>query len=144
MPDSRPKKNLFAHAPVFLVSDLVASVAWYRDVLGFSDPPLWGEPPCFAMPQRDGLIVMLQLAAAAAVQPNSRRRDDAEAWDAFFWCADSEPLWQAFRAAGVDVVYPPVDRPCYGMREFAVRDPDGYVLCFGHHIEAPAAGESAT
>jgi hypothetical protein len=32
-----------------------------------------------------------------------------------------------------------MDQEEYGNREFAVRDPDGYVIAFGHNIAAKAA-----
>ena len=73
--------DLIGSAPYFVVSDLAASLDYYCDVLGFNRPPLWGEPPTFAMPDRDGFIFMLkQVEDSSNIQPN-RTRDGY--WDAY-------------------------------------------------------------
>ena len=41
-----------------------------------------------------------------------------------------DALFEELTRLGATVVYPPVVQP-YGIREFAVRDPNGYVLGFG-------------
>ena len=51
-----------ATAPFFVVRNLKESVEYYHRVLGFNLPELWGEPPTFAMPSRDGFIFMLYQA----------------------------------------------------------------------------------
>ena len=48
----------------------------------------------------------------------------------FFWVDDVMKLHAELAGAGATVVYAPVVQP-YGMKEFAVRDPNGYVLGFG-------------
>jgi predicted enzyme related to lactoylglutathione lyase len=51
-------------------------------------------------------------------------------WDVFFWVNDVEALHAELVTKGAVIVYPPVIQP-YGMKEFAIRDPNGYVLGFG-------------
>ena len=51
-------------APVLLVADVQLAADYYRDKLGFKYDKLWGEPPCFCMPSRAGLIVMLSQVPA--------------------------------------------------------------------------------
>jgi catechol 2,3-dioxygenase-like lactoylglutathione lyase family enzyme len=51
-------------------------------------------------------------------------------WDVFCWVDTLDPLFLELEARGASVVYPPTVQP-YGMREFAVRDPTGYVVGFG-------------
>ena len=55
-------KQFRSTAPFFLIKDLQASIDYYHRALGFNRPELWGEPPDFAMPSRDGFIVMLRQA----------------------------------------------------------------------------------
>jgi uncharacterized glyoxalase superfamily protein PhnB len=43
---------------------------------------------------------------------------------------DVEALHAELVTKGAVIVYPPVIQP-YGMKEFAIRDPNGYVLGFG-------------
>jgi len=46
-----------------------------------------------------------------------------------------DSLWEQIREKAA-VVYPIEDFD-YGMREFAIRDSNGYVLQFGHEIKSP-------
>jgi uncharacterized glyoxalase superfamily protein PhnB len=132
---SQPERQLLAIAPYFLVADIHASVAYYRDVLGFTIERLWGDPPSFSMPHRDRLTIMLsQSADGAQVRPNAAR--DCDYWDAYVWVRDADALFEEFSAKGARVAYPPEDRLFYGNREFAIHDPDGYLLAFGSSIEA--------
>lgn len=113
-------------APLFLVKDLSASLDYYCDVLGFNRPYLWGTPPSFAMPSRDGLIVMLKVAG-----DGKRATNSGENWDAYFWVEDAEELFRSFEQNGAIISYPPEYMEAYGNIEFAVKDPDGYHLAFG-------------
>jgi uncharacterized glyoxalase superfamily protein PhnB len=46
-----------------------------------------------------------------------------------------DALWAQLRER-IDVVYP-IENFDYGMREFAIRDINGYVLQFGQEIQSP-------
>ena len=117
-------------APHFFVKDIHRSVRFYVDVLGFDEPKIWGDPACFAMPARDGCVVMLNQEKEEYVKPNGA----FEGWDAYFWCDDIDGFWTAIEDK-VDVVHGPEDRDSYGMREIGIRDPDGYMLVFAHDLE---------
>ena len=121
--------KILASAPHFFVRDIERSVRFYVDVLGFDEPRLWGEPPSFAMPSRNGFIVMLNQAKEEYVQPSG----PLDCWDAYFWCDDVDAFWSTIRDS-VDVVHGPEDREAYGMREIGIRDPDGYMLVFAHDL----------
>lgn len=118
--------HIRSSAPHLIVKDLQRSVEFFVEVLGFERPALWGEPPEFAMPQRDGFIVMLELARDSA----SRAHGDVGSWDAYFWIDGVDDYADALRSHGAEIVEGPVDRPEYGMRELTVRDPDGHWLVF--------------
>ena len=106
---------------------------WYRDVLGFGCEYSAGEPPEFAIYSRDGCGIMLRrVAAPERIRPNEAQ---GGTWDAFFWVRDVEALHAEMAARGAEVVYAPMVQP-YGMKEFAVRDPQGHVLGFGQHRES--------
>jgi len=130
--DTQPQ--IMMSAPYFHVVDVVKAAGYYRDVLGFVSERLWGEPPCFAIPRRDGFAVMLsQVCEAEQVVPNGKLTGEMESWDAYFWVRDAEALFAEFTAKGAVVVYPPKIQQYYDMKEFAVRDLDGFVLAFGQH-----------
>ena len=124
-------------APVLLVADVVRAAAYYGDALGFRAPRMWGEPPHFCIPQRDGLEVMLnQVRPGQPIHPNAEH--DGR-FDAYFWVRDADALFAEFSANGADIVCEPEDYE-YQMREFQVRDLDGHLLAFGHDISgAPSA-----
>lgn len=51
----------------------------------------------------------------------------------FFVVGDADELFDFHAANGVEVVETIADRP-WGLRDYTVRDPDGYHLTFGHNI----------
>lgn len=116
--------------PVLPVSDVLRAARWFSDVLGFELDFVAGEPPSYARvkhvpPSRDqGEAVYLRLW-----QCGPRK---AEAW-----CGeivihvgqDVDGLHAAYRQRGVTVLESPTSQP-WGLREFAIREPDGHVLRF--------------
>ena len=124
-----------AVSPILLVADVVRAAAYYGDALGFRADRMWGEPPNFCMPQRDGLTVMLnQVGSGDSFRPNA---DYDGRFDAYFYVNDADALHEEYKASGADIVCAPEDQP-YLMREFQVRDPDGHLLAFGHDISGTA------
>jgi hypothetical protein len=96
-----------------------------------------GKPPQFAILSRDGLPIMLRLVSdSGRISPNERQ---GGTWDAFFWVTDAQGLYDEFRSNAADVVYGPIVQSEYHMKEFAVRDVDGYVLGFGQEWPPPSS-----
>lgn len=118
-------------APYFIVDDVVTSANYYRDQLGFSYDRFWGEPPCFCMVKRSGIVIMLSGHEGQGVmRPNRLAGRDADSWDAYIWVDDSDRLYEEFSAKGVKITRSICDQP-YGCRDFDVEDCNGYRLCFG-------------
>ncbi len=123
--------QLLSIAPYFYVRDVQKSAVYYSDKLGFVHDLFRGDPPYFCQTRRDGMTVMLALAEdPTKVRPNSK---DGEAWDAYVTIADSESLFQELKERGAEIVYEP-SVTFYGHREFAVRDPDGYIMAFAQDL----------
>lgn len=121
--------TLVRSAPYFPVADVASSVHHYEHVLGFKSDYLAGTPARFAIVSRDGLPIMLRLVEdAKKITPNEPQ---GGTWDAFFWVEDLQSLYDELHAKGADIVYGPLVQEEYGMREFAARDNNGYVLGFG-------------
>jgi catechol 2,3-dioxygenase-like lactoylglutathione lyase family enzyme len=132
MPDAG---KLTHAAAVLLVRDLLASTAYYRDVLGFSIGPLYNDPPTFTIIRRDGLFIMLkQTAYHDKIVP--RHTVSPGLWDVYFWVDDVEALFQQFTERNAKIDYPPCDQ-FYGCRDFAVLDPDGHSIGFGQIMTKP-------
>ncbi len=124
----RPRAAVLRSATYFPVADVAATGAHYRDVLGFECAYSAGEPPEFAVYRRGGCAVMLRrIADPGLVCPNE---EQGGTWDVFAWVDDVDALHAELVAAGAELVYGPIVQP-YGMKELAVRDPNGYVLGFG-------------
>lgn len=118
-------------APYVLVSDIRRAVRFYGDELGFAYDRLWGDPPTFAMVQRDGVILMLKESLSDPIPVSAQ----GGAWDAYVWVEDADALFEEFAELTVTVEYPPQDFPDYKMREFAIADPDDNVIAFGSDLE---------
>lgn len=130
MPPTR-RSRILRGAPYFLVPDVAAAGAYYRDVCGFECEYAAGEPPEFAICKRDGAQIMFRRAFdPGLICPNEKQ---GGTWDVFCWVDALDPLFEELTAHGASIAYPPVVQP-YGIREFAVRDPNGYVLGFGEEL----------
>jgi uncharacterized glyoxalase superfamily protein PhnB len=122
-------------SPYFIVDDVVASAEYYRDKLGFHFDRYWGEPPCFCMVQRSGIVIMLsQLPKTGLMRPNRLADPEGEAWDAYIHVENADALHAEFKVRGVKIVRDLCDQ-FYGCRDFDVADCNGYRLCFGHDLE---------
>ena len=123
-------------APYFIVDDMVATANYYRDKLGFQYERFWGEPPCFCMVYRSGVVIMLsQLPTKGLVRPNHvAEGKEGEAWDAYVWVDNADALHAEFTSRGVTIARGICDQP-YGCRDFDVEDCNGYRLCFGQDLE---------
>jgi uncharacterized glyoxalase superfamily protein PhnB len=131
MTDVKPR--LLASAPILLVKDVVVSASHYRDVLGFTFPRFWGDPPSFVILRRDGMSLMLKQADdPAEVRPHWRVSKGM--WNAYFWVTGVDALFAELVAGGAKIDYPICDQP-YGCREFGVQDIDGYDIGFGQDID---------
>jgi catechol 2,3-dioxygenase-like lactoylglutathione lyase family enzyme len=116
-------------ATVFVVSDLAASLAYYRDVLGFQVTFEHGAPPSYACLCRDE--VALHLLAAARTK---RLRGHGAIC---IFVEDVDQLHAEVAGRGAKLLNQPADRD-YGMRDFDVVDADGNQLTFGTGTDAAA------
>ncbi|MHC2621399.1 catechol 2,3-dioxygenase-like lactoylglutathione lyase family enzyme [Bradyrhizobium huanghuaihaiense] len=116
-------------ATVFVVSDIAASLAFYRDVLGFEVTFEYGQPLSYVCLCRDE--VGLHLLAA------SRTKRLAGQGGLCIFVRDVDQLYAEVSARGARLLNRPEDRD-YGMRDFDVVDADGNQLTFGMGTDAAA------
>src|SRR5205814_2091348 len=101
---------------------------------GFHYDRLWGEPPCFCMVKRSGIIIMLsQTDPLPVLRPNRLADPESAAWDAYVWVEDADTLYDEFRRKDVTIARKVCDQG-YGCRDFEIEDCNGYRLCFGQVI----------
>jgi catechol 2,3-dioxygenase-like lactoylglutathione lyase family enzyme/GNAT superfamily N-acetyltransferase len=108
---------------VLAVADVMKSIAFYTDVLGFKQRWLWGNPPTF------GCIGLGACELFLCEQPELATKVEGH-MHCIFVERDLDALYEQHRAAGAPIVDPIANKP-WGMREYAVRDPSGYHLRFG-------------
>jgi uncharacterized glyoxalase superfamily protein PhnB len=125
---SATRAKLLRGAPYFPVSNVTTAGEYYQNVFGFQLEYAGGTPPEFAVYSRDGCALMLKrVTDASRIRPNEAQ---GGTWDVFFWVVDVDALYDELRARGAVFAYDPIVQP-YGVKEFAARDPVGYVLGFG-------------
>lgn len=127
------KTEIGGIAPFFIVRNVPAAQAFYRDVLGF-DITFEGPSPddiYFGIVQRGAAMIMLK---AVGVDPLPNAKRDAEngfaRWDAYLFVPDPDALAAEFASRNVEFSRPLKDDDD-GLRGFEVKDADGYVLYFG-------------
>jgi catechol 2,3-dioxygenase-like lactoylglutathione lyase family enzyme len=124
-----PEPVIGGISPFFIVRDVTATAAFYRDKLGFE--VLFQEPdedPFFAILRRDDAMLFVKSVGEEPI-PNSKRHPDAR-WDAYVSVPDPDALAAEFESSGVTFSSPLQDTHD-GLRGFEVEDADGYVLFFG-------------
>lgn len=122
-------------APCLIVDDVQTTANFYRDKLGFQYDRIWGEPPCFCMVMRRGVVIMLkQLPTKGNMHPNHVSDPDDENWDAYVWIDDADALYEEYQQKGVKITRG-ICNQIYGNRDFEIEDCNGYRLCFGHDLE---------
>ena len=120
-------------SPFFIVNDVAAAFAFYRDKLGFDVVfQVSGEDLFFGIVRRGGAMIMLKTVEVRPL-PNCVR-DPAARWDAFVAVPDPDALAAEFASRGVAFSTPLKDTND-GLRGFELKDLDGYVLFFGRPRE---------
>lgn len=121
-------------APFFIVRDVMRSIAFYRDRLGFEVTFLGpDDDPYFAIVKRDGVRLMLKaITPEVSPTPNPTRHSWAR-WDAYIYTPDPDALADELTSRDVSFREPLGDNSDQ-LRGFEVADADGYVLYFGRPI----------
>jgi [ribosomal protein S5]-alanine N-acetyltransferase len=123
-----PPVQVYSMQPILAVADVEATAAFYRDKLGFSISFLYGDPPTY------GAVAHQQWTPDGATIQLAQRDDVAKQPPAvglyLFVGAGIDILYQRYQQKGVTIVQELETHP-WGMREFAIRDGNGYLLRFG-------------
>jgi catechol 2,3-dioxygenase-like lactoylglutathione lyase family enzyme len=119
-----------AISPVFIVSNVDQTIAFYCGKLGFETR--FREPerdPFFAIIGRDGAQIFVKSHKDLLPVPNHTRHPFMRL-DAFIYAADPDALAAEFAEHGATFSAPLKDTHD-GLRGFEISDPDGYVIFFG-------------
>ena len=114
-------------APQFFTTDLPATLAYYRDALGFDCLGTWHDPPVYAIVARDDHRIHFRLADPPTPSPDKYAD---ELLDAYLIVENVDALHGEYEARGVEFTRALGDTP-WQSREFVVKDCDGRLLAFG-------------
>jgi glyoxylase I family protein len=115
------------------VFDMPTSVAFYRDVLGFTVVQQSGPGDDFdwGLLRLNDVEVMLNTAYEKPHRPPAPDPARVAAHDdtaLFLGCRDLDAAYAYLCSKGLDLQKPKVAP--YGMKQLWLKDPDGYTLCF--------------
>ena len=117
-------------SPFFIVRNVPAALAFYRDQLGFeitfqgpSDDDIF-----FGIVQRGRAMIMFKDVDIDPL-PN-RQRGAGARWDAYVYVPDPDALAAEFASRNVEFLEP-LRNTHDNLRGFELKDADGYVLFFG-------------
>ena len=126
-----PEFSFIRAMPVLDCSDIAASLAFWKDKLGF-DASTWGDSPTFAIVQRGTASIGLARRPKNEIAVS---RNVA----AYLYVKDVDALFAEYQALGVELPCPPETQP-YNCREFTVAVPDGHIIYFGQVLNPDPLG----
>jgi uncharacterized glyoxalase superfamily protein PhnB len=116
--------------PVFFTMNIPATLAYYKDKLGFDCLGTWQDPPVYAIVARDQHAIHFRCADPPTPNPEKYHN---ELLDAYLFVEDADALHAEYAALGVDFIRGLGNTP-WQSREFVVKDCDGRLLAFGANL----------
>lgn len=117
-------------SPVLVVKDLVASLVYWRDKVGFDVSMVYGDPPGFAMPQRGDVRIMLAQTPEGSEPPPANWRVVDKCNQIYIYVDDASSLYEELKSRGATIDFTLYDTP-WGTREFGIQDLDDHDIAFG-------------
>ncbi len=112
-------------AACLVVPDLESALAYYRDVLGFANVSYWGDPPVFARVEEPARLEFCENAELANRSPLHMISIYGDGVD---------ESYKKHVANGVELVDELEAMP-WGLKQYVVQDPNGFLLRFGEEYE---------
>jgi uncharacterized glyoxalase superfamily protein PhnB len=116
--------------PVIATADVLSTVAYYKDVLGFSEHFLFGDPPVYAGIERNGVILYIAHDAKLAAMLTSSDLHP----EVFLWVQDVDRVFGEHKLRGAKIVEELADR-AWDARQYVIEDPNGYHLKVAEPID---------
>jgi catechol 2,3-dioxygenase-like lactoylglutathione lyase family enzyme len=112
---------------VLAVPDVARTAAWWVEVMGFEP---WMEPHGWRFVRRGACRIMLGECPDAILPAYLGDHQ----YFGYVYVDDLDAYHAEIAAKDADIIAPPEDKP-WGMREMAVRTPDGHRVMFGQALE---------
>jgi len=117
--------------PVLRVADVARSIAWYRATLALVGDPFPEKPPFEFAILRQGPVELMLRRGSPPARTGPRPYD----WDVYLRRegARFRDIHREFSARGL--VTRRLEQMPYGLAEFEITDPDGYIICLSQQLE---------
>ena len=117
--------------PVLRVADVARSIDWYRDTLDFVGDPFPAKPPFEFAILRQGQVELMLRRGSPPARSTPRQYD----WDVYLRREGERfrAVFAAYSARGI--VTRRLEQMPYGLAEFEITDPDGYVICLSQQLD---------
>jgi len=117
--------------PVLQVRDVLATVTYWHETLGFPEKWTWGEPPIHGGVHWDGVFIQFSLNPELASKSEGN----------WIWIRvrNLESLYNFHQKKNVHIVRGLVNQP-WGMSEYIVKELNGYYIHFSAPIVAKGSG----
>ena len=126
------------NTPNLIVSSVEGSLAFYVDLLGFERGMVVPEQSPFVFASVTSGTVEIFLNDRSTVTKESPQMGGLNFGGGNTMFIEVEGVDSVYeRIASKAKVVMPIRTQCYGMREFAITDPDGYVITFAQRVPAP-------
>ena len=116
--------------PVLEVADVAVSMNWYREMLGFSADPFPETPPHQFATLRQGPTELMLRCGTSKARPGQRQYK----WDVYLRLGGGHVRQLFAELTSRGVISRRLERMFYGLAEFEIKDPDGYVLCLAEEL----------
>jgi uncharacterized glyoxalase superfamily protein PhnB len=117
-------------APVFFTTNILGTIAYYSEKLGFECLGKWQDPPVYAIVAFDQHAIHFRCAEPPTPNPN---KYSDELLDAYIFVKDADALYAEYASRGVEFARGLANMP-WKSREFVVKDCDGRLLAFGSNL----------
>jgi catechol 2,3-dioxygenase-like lactoylglutathione lyase family enzyme len=114
--------------PRLPVADLARTIAFYTEMLRFQAGPPSADEPTFVVLEQDDMSLQFYTGERPGAEPTGHGT-------IYFDVSDVRAMHRAL-AGRLPIEWGP-EVYWYGRREFAVRDPDGYLLIFSEKTSDP-------
>jgi catechol 2,3-dioxygenase-like lactoylglutathione lyase family enzyme len=111
--------------PILYSSDVVKSIQYYTEVLGFQGKWEWGTPPTFGGVSLQGIEIFFC----------EKGQGNPGTWLSIF-VDNADEYYETIKARGAKIITPPTTYE-WGVHEMLVEDPDGHKIRFGHSVPCP-------
>ena len=117
--------QLLGAFPQVFVADVEVSCQFFVETLGFTLRFKYGQPPFYALVQRDGARLNLRFVH----QPVLRQEAERDLLAASIPVENVKSLYLEYKTAGVPM-HQILKKQPWGLQDFIVRDPDGNLIHF--------------